>query len=415
MQLGGDVGDEVADGDALLFHRVAVAEGDGVVFEGIEVDGDAKRGAEFVLAAVPFADGARFVVLAVPEGLEGGKDGLGFFGEGLFFHEGENGHFDGGDAGGEVEHGAHFAVFELFLFIGVAEEGEEGSLNAKGGFDDVGNKFFSRLGIGVVDRLTGAFCVAGEVKIGPVGEAVEFAGSKGKVVDEVDSALRVVGELLFGVLFFMDASRFQPNALAPAVHLLEPRIESFFPGGFSGEVLNFHLFEFDDSKHKVAGGDFVAEGFADLGDAEGEFNSNGIDDIFVVEEDGLGRFGAQVGDVAVGAGLAHVGLKHEVEVARLGKIGGATFGAFDFVFMDQIGHLREVQVVRILMQGLFDEVVAAEAAFTGFAVDEGVAKSIDVARGFPCFGMEENRAVETDHVSPLVDEHLPPEVLDVPF
>ena len=40
------VGDDVfefVDGDADLLHGVAVAQGDGVVFQGLEVDGDAAR------------------------------------------------------------------------------------------------------------------------------------------------------------------------------------------------------------------------------------------------------------------------------------------------------------------------------------------------------------------------------------
>ena len=42
--------------DALLRHRVALAHGDGVVVEGVEVDGDAERRADLVLAAVALAD-----------------------------------------------------------------------------------------------------------------------------------------------------------------------------------------------------------------------------------------------------------------------------------------------------------------------------------------------------------------------
>jgi len=53
-----DVGFELADGHANLFHGVAVADGDGIVFEGVEVDGDAEGRSDFVLAAVATANGA---------------------------------------------------------------------------------------------------------------------------------------------------------------------------------------------------------------------------------------------------------------------------------------------------------------------------------------------------------------------
>jgi hypothetical protein len=39
-----------------LFHGVAVAYGDGVIFERVEVYDYAERGADFVLAAVALAD-----------------------------------------------------------------------------------------------------------------------------------------------------------------------------------------------------------------------------------------------------------------------------------------------------------------------------------------------------------------------
>ena len=50
----------------LLLHRVALADRDGVVLEGVEVDGDAVRRADLVLAAVAAADRAGVVELDVP-------------------------------------------------------------------------------------------------------------------------------------------------------------------------------------------------------------------------------------------------------------------------------------------------------------------------------------------------------------
>ena len=52
--------------DPLLRHRVALADRDGLVVEGVEVDGDAERRADLVLAAVAAADRAGVVELDVP-------------------------------------------------------------------------------------------------------------------------------------------------------------------------------------------------------------------------------------------------------------------------------------------------------------------------------------------------------------
>src|SRR5512132_2408292 len=59
---------EGGDGDPLLGQRVAVAERDGVVLERLVIDGDAVGRADLVLAAVPLADRAAVVVLALQRG-----------------------------------------------------------------------------------------------------------------------------------------------------------------------------------------------------------------------------------------------------------------------------------------------------------------------------------------------------------
>ena len=57
-------GEEVGLGDAFLGHRVAFAQREGVagLFDGVEVDGHAPRGADLVLAAVAFTDRTGLVV-----------------------------------------------------------------------------------------------------------------------------------------------------------------------------------------------------------------------------------------------------------------------------------------------------------------------------------------------------------------
>ena len=56
--------EQIVDRDPLLLHRVALADRDGAVVERVEVDGDAERRAELVLAAVAPADGLGLVVVA---------------------------------------------------------------------------------------------------------------------------------------------------------------------------------------------------------------------------------------------------------------------------------------------------------------------------------------------------------------
>ena len=63
------------------------------------------------------------------------------------------------------------------------------------------------------------------------------------------------------------------------------------------EELDLHLLELARAEGEVARVDLVAEALADLGDAEGELDPAGVEDVLEVGEDALGGLGAQVGDV----------------------------------------------------------------------------------------------------------------------
>ena len=60
------------------------------------------------------------------------------------------------------------------------------------------------------------------------------------------------------------------------------------------EELHLHLFEFAGAEDEIAGGDFVAEGFADLGDTERHFLAGGPHDVEEVDIDALRGFGTHV-------------------------------------------------------------------------------------------------------------------------
>ena len=101
-----EVAAEVVDGYTLLLHGVAVADGDGVVVEGVVVHGDAEGGSDGILTAIAAADGVLLVVLQHVVMLEEIHDFASLLGEAVFLDQGEHGGFVGSEHGGEVEHGA---------------------------------------------------------------------------------------------------------------------------------------------------------------------------------------------------------------------------------------------------------------------------------------------------------------------
>ncbi len=121
---------EVGDVDAGLFHGVAVAQGDGVVFQGLVVDGDAERCADCILTAVALADGILFVVVGGEVKLEIIDNLAGFFGKSVLAHEGHHGALHGSQGSREVEHHARVAALEFLFLIGRREYGKEHTVNA---------------------------------------------------------------------------------------------------------------------------------------------------------------------------------------------------------------------------------------------------------------------------------------------
>ena len=145
---------------------------------------------------------------------------------------------------------------------------------------------------------------------------------------------------------------------------------------------------------KLPRGDLVAEGLADLGDAEGHLAARRSATFLKLHEDALGRLGAQVDDGAIVLDRAHVRLEHEVEATG----GGGSVRA-DEAQLLVVGSSQSVAVGARRL----GELVGAEAAVAGAAVDQRVREGADVAGGDPYLGCMRMPRVEADHVVALVD------------
>src|ERR1044072_278479 len=97
---------ELVDRDPLLGHAVALADGDRVVLQRVEVDGDAERRADLVLPAVAAADGARVVEVDVPVVAQHGGDVARLRREIRVAGQREHGHLDRREAAVEAQYRA---------------------------------------------------------------------------------------------------------------------------------------------------------------------------------------------------------------------------------------------------------------------------------------------------------------------
>src|ERR1043166_1331782 len=449
---------------------------------------DLEGSAGLVLAAVASADGAGFIVEDVHVRAQKVADLTGFADEfGAIFQEWENGGFDRGDARMELQHDARlklaFLVRGLLLVVGVADEGEDHAVHAGAGLDHVRDVTGFGLLIEILHGFAAELLVLLEVEIPARGDPLQFLGAEWKFKEDVNGGFGVVGQFIFFLPIFFEGVAGQADALIPAQSLLDPVFMPDFPapvrrgsreigiirdagdgpGGllddFVGldEEFQFHLLELARAECEVAWIDLVAEGLADLADAERDLLTRNIKHVLELHEDGLGSFRAQVGHILRALDWPDVGLEHEVELARLGQeaavlrveacavfdfFRGREFlrlGLFDssllvkaagdfaaglgrFAFRDEDGIGLSVKLAG---RGGFGagklpdhsalrlDLIGAKAFVGQKAVHHQVGKGARVAAGFPDFRMHDNAGFQAGDVVARLRQAAPPIIFDV--
>ncbi len=162
------------------------------------------------------------------------------------------------------------------------------------------------------------------------------------------------------------------------------------------EVLDLHLLELARAEDEVLRRDLVAERLAHLRDAEGRPLARELEHVLEVDEDALGGLGPQVDGGALVGDRTHVGLEHQVELARLGQVAAAD------------------RALQLALRLRLAQVVLAEALLAfAQALHERVAEARQMARCLPDLRVHEDRGVEGHHVVALLQHRAPPLVLHV--
>ena len=241
--------------------------------------------------------------------------------------------------------GADFGFGQGAFFLGLF--GGEAALDQgfPGFFAEGGGGGFEFL-VEEFEWFAAVFLVLGKIEIPARRDAFQLFGAEGEFAEDVHTGAGVVRQLTFGLPVIMDhlaeADAFikrgalchpitvphfptpvrqrhaEVGALAPGRDLAADDFDGFI--GFD-EELQLHLLELAAAEGEVARVDFIAEGLADLTNSEGHFYAAGIDHIFILRENRLGRFRPQVGHIFLTLHRTGVGLEHEVEHAGFGEFG----------------------------------------------------------------------------------------------
>ena len=168
----------------------------------------------------------------------------------------------------------------------------------------------------VLEVLARGLRVVAEVEVAPVVDPLELLPAEREAVLDVDRLLRVVRELVGGVLAEAQPRRGHAVGFVPGPALRQPVLEGLRGALLrADEVLHLHLLELAHPEHEVAGRDLVAEALADLGDAERDLLARALLDVLEVDVAALRGLGAEVDDRCVVLDRAHVGSEHQVEPA----------------------------------------------------------------------------------------------------
>ena len=193
----------------------------------------------------------------------------------------------------KLENSAVVAFFVLFYGVSIAEDGKEEPAEAHRSLENPWDVFFASYGVGIMEVCTREFLVLREVIIAAVVNTHELiVAATWVVVFNIPSVFGVEDEVFVLVpvkVLFFDTEAEEPVPL----FLLDALVVVFVFAGFD-EILRVGLFEFAAAEEEVARGDFIAEGLADLGDTEGDFDATSIDDVLKIEIDTLAGFARKI-------------------------------------------------------------------------------------------------------------------------
>src|SRR4029077_10113608 len=375
-----------------LGHVVAVADRHRLIGQRIEVDGDAERRPDLVLAAIAAPDGLRLVVRRLDVRAHLRPDRARELAQLGLLRERQDGDLVWRQVAVQPQDDPHAFLVGLLVVRG-AQERERRAVRTDRGLDDIRHEPLVRRVVEVLELLPRIFGVALEVVIGPVVEALDLAPPERVAELDVERLRRVERTLLGGVLAEPEqlvVPREIAVPLAPRLLplLVDPR-RVFGPN----EVLHLHLLALTRPEDELAGRDLVAERLPDLRDAERQLPAHRLLHVVEIHEDALRRLRPQPGDRRVVLDRADEGLEHEIELPRRAELLLAAVRA-------GAGHaLRQL--------------VEAVAMLAVRALYERIREVLDVPGRLPDLRVHEDRGVEADDVVAELHHRAPPRALHV--
>ena len=321
----------------------------------------------------------------------------------------------------QPHHHAGIVLFGVhhFFVVRVAQHRQHAALHPKTRLDHIRDVVFAGFLIEIGQILAGGVLVLGQVVIGAIRHTPQLTPAEREQELEVGGRFGIEAQLLGIVVTQTQILVFQTDAQQELVAEIAPVLEPFQIGAGFAEKFQLELAHTED---EVAGRDLVAEGFANLTDAERQLAPGGALHIHKVGKDALRGFGTQIHRVFRILGDTLEGFEHQVKLPDVGKVVLAAGGAGDLVLVDKGFHflLRErvdglVQRKAVFGAPIFDQLVRAEPLVALAAIHQRIRKARQVTAGDPGLRVHQNGGIQPHIVGVFLHEFFPPRALDVVF
>ena len=330
----------------MLFHGVAVAEGNGVVLHRLLVDSHAIRTTNGVHTTIALAYLVLLLVLAVEVETKLLHDFLCLLGHSVLLGKGEDGQLNRCQGSRQLQHDTTFAIGQLLLGIGVAHNTEEHAVDTDRGLDDVRSIALTGLRIEVLNLLTRIGSMLTEVEVGTRVDTLNFLETERHVEFDVCGSIGIVSQFVVVVETIVLSTEAQSQM--PSHTGLLPLREPLQFGTGLHEVLHLHLLELTHAEDELTGNDFVTESLTYLCDTEGQLHATRFLHVQVVDKDSLCRLRTQVDCRSTIGSASDLGLEHEVELAHFSPVACATDWAYDSFVKDDLSQFFQVVGVQSL-------------------------------------------------------------------
>ena len=320
----------------------------------------------------------------------------------------------------QVQNGADIllalGIHEVLFVVGLAQEGQRHTVTAQRRLDDVGDVVLVGLAVEVLQALAGSLLMAAQVVVGAVGNAPQLApvGEREGIFD-ISGGTAVESQLCGLVVTQAQVLLLDAQAQQPVLAVILPVSEPLQVGARLAEELALHLLELAGTEGEVARRDLVAEGLADLADAEGQLAAGGALDVGKVDEDALCGLRAEVAGRGAVLGDADGRLEHQVELADGSEVMLAADGADDVLVLgDELVHLVKAHGIDVHFGVLVaDELVGTVTCLAGAAVQQRVREARHVTGGDPGLRIHDDGCIQAHVVGAFLHELLQPCFLDV--